>query len=130
MSGRTVLLIRNASAGDFGGAETYPVSLAELLKDNAWNPVIVTASKKLQTYASSKGITVHKGLWWAHQNFSGKRVISFPLYVAWQIFLVFWYTLLIIKTQAKVLHIQSRDDFISASIAGKVLGRKLSLIHI
>ncbi len=125
MSGRTVLLIRNASAGDFGGAETYPVSLAELLKDNAWNPVIVTASKKLQTYASSKGITVHKGLWWAHQNFSGKRVISFPLYVAWQIFLVFWYTLLIIKTQAKVLHIQSRDDFISASIAGKVLGRKV-----
>lgn len=122
---KTVLLIRNAAPQDFGGAETYPVSLAQLLKDNGWNPIIITASKKLQTYASSEGITIHNGVWWAHQNFSGKRVVLFPLYVVWQIFLILWYIGLIIKTRAKVVHIQSRDDFIGASIAGKILRRRV-----
>ena len=122
---KTVLLIRNAAPQDFGGAETYPVSLAELLKDNGWNPIIVTGSKKLRTYAMSKGITIHNGVWWSHQNFSGKRVVLFPLYTVWQIFLTLWYAGLIIKTRAKVVHIQSRDDFIGASIAGKILRRRV-----
>ncbi len=122
---KTVLLIRNAAPNDFGGAETYPVSLAKILETKNWKPIVVTASKKLTAYASENNIATYQGKWFYEQNFTGKRNLLFPLYVFRQVYLTFWYLGAIKKTKADTLHIQSRDDFIAASIAGRILNKKV-----
>ncbi len=122
---KTVLLIRNAAPNDFGGAETYPVSLAKILHQKDWNAVIVTASKKLLAYAAENDIPTYKGKWFLKQNFTGKRNVLFPFYIIRQLYLTCWYIGVIKKTKADTLHIQSRDDFIAASIAGRILKKKV-----
>ena len=122
---KTVLLIRNAAPNDFGGAETYPVSLAKILHQKDWNAVIVTASKKLLAYAAENDISTYKGKWFLKQNFTGKRNLLFPFYIIRQLYLTCWYIGVVKKTKADTLHIQSRDDFIAASIAGRILKKKV-----
>lgn len=122
---KTILLIRNAAKADFGGAETYQVSLAKTLKGLDYNPIIVTRSNKLLRYANQHKIQTIRGWWWNHQNWSGNMIFLFPLYMLWQIVLILWYILLILKTKAMSVHIQSRDDFIAATIAGKITRRKV-----
>lgn len=123
--GKTVLLIRNAAKGDFGGAETYQVSLANILKKSDYSPIIVSRSPKLLQYAHEHEVPSVKGWWWSRQDWSGKRILLTPLYFLWQLFLTMWYLSLIIRTRASVLHIQSKDDFIAATIAGRLLGKKV-----
>lgn len=120
-----ILLIRNAAAHDFGGAETYPVSLAMILQEEGYKPIIVTRSEKLLNYATKKSVLTQRGWWWSRQNWSGGRTLLFPLYIAWQIILTCWYIILIAKTRAAVLHIQSKDDFIAGTIAGRFMHRKI-----
>lgn len=122
---KTVLLIRNAAPNDFGGAETYPVSLAKLIAQENWTPVIVTGSEKLLAYSKENNIEAIKGKWRKSQNLSGIKTLLFPFYLVWQLYLTFWYIGLINKTGANVLHIQSRDDFIAASIAGHIKKRQV-----
>lgn len=119
----TVLLIRNAAASDFGGAETYPISQAKILQQQGWNPIVVTASQKLLAYASDQGVPTVKGKWLPQQNWTGTRILLIPFYILWQVYLTFWYVGLIKKTGARTLHIQSRDDFIGGTFAGKLLHR-------
>jgi glycosyltransferase involved in cell wall biosynthesis len=121
----TILLIRNAAKDDFGGAETYTVSIAEILKKNGFHPVIVSRSQKLLTYAKEHGVDTHKGWWWKEQNWSGYRVLFTPIYLLWQSVLIVWYLALVTRTHAHVLHIQSKDDFIAGTIAGKLLGKRI-----
>lgn len=118
----TVLLIRNAAPQDFGGAETYPVSLAKILAQTGYKPIVVTRSKKLLSYAHSQDVRTIRGWWWGRQDWSGTRIFLFPVYVLWQIFLTTWYMRLISKTRASVVHAQSKDDFIAATIAGRIMG--------
>lgn len=118
-----VLLVRNAAKQDFGGAETYPVSLAKLLTEEGWSPILVSRSHKLLTYANSQAVATRRGWWWSHQNWSGKRALLFPAYVIWQLVLSVWYVQLIIRTGASVVHAQSRDDFIAATIACRLTSR-------
>lgn len=122
---KTVLLVRNAAYRDFGGAETYPVSLATILQKEGYHPIIVTRSKKLLDYASTKSVNIIKGWWWSRQNWSGKRIALIPLYLMWQFGLMLWYITLILRTKASVLHLQSKDDFIAGTIAGRLLNRKV-----
>lgn len=122
---QTVLLIRNAAKQDFGGAETYPVSLASILKDEGYCPIIVTRSNKLLHHARNHSIDTIHGWWWSHQNWSGWRVVLSPLYILWQIILTIWYIQLFIRTHASVIHIQSRDDFIAATFAGRICRLKV-----
>jgi glycosyltransferase involved in cell wall biosynthesis len=122
---RTVLLIRNAAKDDFGGAETYQVSLAKVLAEDEYAPVVVTGSTKLATHARKHDIETMRGFWWPQQNWSGKRLLLFPAYVVWQVILFFWYVQLIHKTQASVLHIQSKDDFIAGTLAGRFMGKQV-----
>lgn len=119
----TVLLIRNAAPNDFGGAETYPVSLAQILSKNDWNPVIVSASEKLLNYAQENNVAVIRGRWMKYQNWSGYHLLLLPFYAVWQLYLTFWYIHLINKTSAHTLHIQSRDDFIAGTLAGHIMNR-------
>lgn len=121
----TILLIRNAASGDFGGAETYQVSIASVLSANGYNPIIVSRSRKLLAYATDHSVATRKGWWWSQQNWNGYRIILTPVYVAWQIILTLWYMRLIISSKASALHIQSKDDFIAGTIAGKLLRKKV-----
>lgn len=121
----SILLIRNAARDDFGGAETYQVSIASVLSANGYNPIIVSRSKKLLTYATNNSITTRKGWWWSQQNWNGYRAILTPVYVAWQVILTLWYMWLILSSKATALHIQSKDDFIAGTIAGKILQKKV-----
>ena len=126
MVNQTVLLVRNAAKGDFGGAERYPVSLAYLLENNGeYSPLLVTRSQKLLEFASENSVRTYRGWWWSHQNWSGKYVVLFPLYVAWQFVLTVWYISLLIRTRAVAVHLQSKDDFIAGTIAAKLLGRTI-----
>lgn len=120
-----VLLIRNAARNDFGGAETYQVSLAQALQEQGCEPVIVTRSAKLATHAQEHGIKTVKGWWWSRQNWSGVRILLVPLYILWQIMLTAWYLGLIARTRATVLHVQSKDDFIAATAAGRIMRKRV-----
>lgn len=122
---KTVLLIRNAAKEDFGGAETYQASLASILKDSGYTPIVVTKSQKLQDYARSNGVQVVKGWWWSKQNWSGSNALLFPLYLCWQLLLLGFYITLIIRLRASVLHIQSKDDFVAASVAGRLMRKRV-----
>lgn len=121
----TVLLIRNAAPGDFGGAETYQLNLAQVLKDLSIQPIIVSRSPRLVTAAKGKNLQVIKGWWWKRQNWSGYGVLIFPIYLLWQMLLCGYYAALIVRTSAHAIHIQSRDDFIAATFAGKLLRRRV-----
>lgn len=122
---KTVLIIRNAYSFDFGGGERFPVSLAEELQNHDFSPVVITRSSKLIELARTKKIKNLKGWWWSYQDFSGPRIILFPLYVLWQVILSFWYMLLIIRLNPAVVHPQSRDDFIAATFAGRIFARRV-----
>ena len=120
----TVLLVRNAARGDFGGAERYPVSLANLIqKEGSYTPIIVTRSQKLLEYAESNTVSTIRGWWLGWQNWSGIRTLLFPFYIVWQLTLTVWYISLLLRTQASAIHLQSRDDFIAGTLAAKLLKR-------
>lgn len=119
-----VLLVRNAAKNDFGGAETYQVSIAQILNKFGYYPIIVTNSTRLKEYAAANDIAIIGGLWWSQQNWSGSRVLMFPIYIIWQLILTIWYINLLLKTEATIIHLQSKDDFIAGSIAAYILKRK------
>ena len=121
----TILLIRNAASGDFGGAETYQISIASVLRESGYNPIIVTRSRKLLAYAATHSISTITGWWWSRQDWNGYRIIFTPVYIIWQVILTAWYIWLIKSSKASALHIQSKDDFIAATIAGRMMRKKV-----
>ncbi len=119
---KTVLLIRNAKSYDFGGAERYPVFLSDILqKSHNINPIIITRHPRLIDFANSSSIKTVKGWWWPNQSWNGAKVLLFPIYLLWQIILFIWYLQLFIRLKPAVIHIQSKDDFIAATWAAKIL---------
>lgn len=122
---KVVLLIRNAAQSDFGGAETYQISLAKTLEKFDYQPIVISRSAKLINYAKDNSVQTIRGWWWSQQKWNGARVLLIPFYIAWQIALTLWYVKLIIDTKASILHIQSKDDFIAASIAGRILQKSI-----
>lgn len=125
VANKKILIIRNAYAHDFGGGERFPVELANELKNHGYNPIIISRSPKLLDFAKSRQITTIKGWWWSHQDFSGIKTALFPLYLIWQLLLTAWYSGLIIKFRPEVVHPQSRDDFIAATLAGKLSAKRV-----
>ena len=122
---KTVALIRNSYSFDFGGAEKFPVNLAVELTKNGHKPIVFSANKKTLNWASQNNVKIVKSPWWSHQNFSGFKIILFPLYLAWQTYLYFWFLIIGIKYKIDVFHPQSRDDFAAATLAGKTLRKKV-----
>ena len=122
---KRVALIRNARSYDFGGAEIFSISLARQLDALGHAPIIMGAHKKTLSAARRSGLRVAKAPWWSFQDFSGSRVLLFPLYIMWSLLLMMWYFGFFLKNRIDVAHPQSRDDFIAATIAAKLLGRKV-----
>ncbi|HEU4965990.1 MAG TPA: glycosyltransferase family 4 protein [Candidatus Saccharimonadales bacterium] len=120
-----ILIIRNAFSYDFGGGERFPVNLAVELTKHGHVPTVVSRSPKLLAFAESSNIHHKKGWWWAQQNWSGKRFMFIPCYILWQLALTLWYIQLIARMSFDVIHPQSKDDFIAATLAGRLLGKKV-----
>ncbi len=120
-----ILIIRNAFSYDFGGGERFPVNLAVELIKHSHTPTVVSRSPKLLAFAKSSNVRHIKGWWWAQQNWSGKRLLLVPGYILWQLALTLWYIQLIARIGFDVIHPQSKDDFIAATLAGKLLGKKV-----
>ena len=125
MSKKHVIIIRNANNYDFGGGERFPVFVADILKNLDFIPLIVSRSPKLLAFAHSRGIKTVHGWWWPRQNWSGKSALLFPVYLGWQLVLTLWYLGLFLRKNPDVIHIQSKDDFIAATLAGRLSGKRV-----
>lgn len=117
------LLIRNAYSFDFGGAERFVVNLAKELQVQGWDAIVLSAHKGVATYAHEQNVPFIRSPWWSRQDWSGKMTAWFPLYCLWQLYIAVWYAHILLRTGARVIHPQSRDDFIGATIAGRLLRR-------
>ncbi|MGN0449251.1 MAG: glycosyltransferase family 4 protein [Ruminococcus sp.] len=122
---KTVLLIRNIWKDAYGGAEKYQIDLAKILVRNNINPIIVSSSRRVLEEAENANLKCVSAPYCHRQNWSGWRNILLPFFVVWEIYLYFWYRLLIKKTNADVLHIQSRDDMIAGTLVAKKTGKKV-----
>ena len=116
---KKVFLIRGISPDAYGGAEKYQITLGSELVKNGYEPIIVTPSKKLLEEAAVAGIKTIKAPFNKQQNWSGYRNLFLPAFVIWEIYLYFWYLFKVLKHRPKVLHVQSRDEFIAATLVGK-----------
>jgi glycosyltransferase involved in cell wall biosynthesis len=119
------LLIRNAASYDFGGAERFVITLADVLQKNGWEAAVVTKHARITSEAATAGVTTIRCPWLTHQDFSGWRIALTPLYALWQLYLTLWYVRLIARFKPDVVHAQSKDDFIAATRAGKLLKKRV-----
>jgi len=122
---KRIALIRNSYSFDVGGAEIFPVNLAKLLASNDYEPLVLSANKQTLAMASAAGLKAIHSPWWSFQNYSGFKIFLFPVYVVWMLVLSAWYSLFFLKNRIDVVHPQSRDDFIAATVAAKLLHRKV-----
>jgi len=122
---KTILIVRNSYEYSYGGAEKYPVILAAELKKLNYKPVVVSNSKKVLSDARKFNIVNTNSLWWKKQNWDGYNNFILPVYFLWQLILFFWYLHIIKKFDVDVLHLQSKDDFIAGTLAGKLLKKKI-----
>ncbi len=53
------------------------------------------------------------------------RILLLPVYVVWMLLVTVWYFGFFIKNRIDVVHPQSRDDFVAATLAAKLLGKKV-----
>lgn len=120
-----VALIRNSNQYDFGGAELFPINLAEIIINNGYEPIVLSANKKTIAKAKAASITTKRSPWLPYQNFSGIRILLFPAYLVWILFMTGWYWYFLAKNDIAVAHPQSRDDFIAATFAAKILKLKV-----
>lgn len=125
MTRHSIILIRNANPQDFGGGERFPVFLAQELQQAGLRPIVFSHHEKLLAYAKDCRVPHKHTWWWAQQNWSGWRVILTPLYLFWQIILAYYYAVLFARYRTRVVHLQSKDDFIAGSIAGRLVGARV-----
>jgi glycosyltransferase involved in cell wall biosynthesis len=98
--------------------------MATDLQSRGITATLVSRQRRLIEYAQKEGVEdIHKGWWWSRQNWSGKRIIFTPVYLTWVVLLFFWYLLLILRTKPNIVHILSKDDFIAATPAARLLGK-------
>ena len=119
------IIIRNAAPYDFGGGERFPVFLARELQDLGHLPIIMSRHAKLRDYAKHEKVPYRRSWWWSKQNWSGRQALMIPLYVLWQLILTLYYIIQFRRYQPDVIHLQSKDDFIAGSIAGKIIGARV-----
>ena len=125
VKGKTVFLIRGIWAEAYGGAESYQVYLGTELKKNGYNPIVVTSSTKLLKEAKKAGLETIKSPYNKQQNWSGYRNLFLPAFMVWERYLTRWYTKKIKEYNPDILHVQSRDEFIAATLAGKKAHKKV-----
>ena len=119
MESRKVFLIRNVSVEKYGGGETYQIKLGLMLKKNGFSPLILTSSDGLIEEAREDGIDTIKMPYIDRQNWSGWRNILFPVYFIEIMKLRKWYRQVFDKYKPEMINIQSRDDWIAATVVAK-----------
>lgn len=123
---KRILLIRNAASYDFGGAERFVINLGDELQQLGWQVTIASHHKEIGKRSQLAKVPYVKSPWLqSWQDWSGLRIVLFPFYIIWQLYLIAWYVRICKKLRVSVVHPQSRDDFIGATIAGKLLGIKV-----
>lgn len=120
---KRVLIIRNAFAYDFGGGERFPTMLAQEVSKNDYTACVGTNHRKIRLLANRLKIPNIWVPWLAWQNFSGWRLLFFPIYLLWQLWLLVYYMFILVIKGYDVLHLQSRDDYIAGTLAGRLLGK-------
>ena len=120
-----VILIRNAASYDFGGGERFPVFVAQILRNNNIEPIIISRNNTLLSFAKECNIDTLRGWWWHRQNWSGINALLFPVYLIWQLILFCYYTVIFLQLRPQAVHIQSKDDFIAGTYAAKLIGAKV-----
>lgn len=118
-------MIRNADDYDFGGGERFPVENATILRSLGYQVTIVSRNERLLAFAQERKLPVVKGWWWSRQNWGGWRITLLPVFVCWQVLLFFWYIRLFLCKNPNAVHVQSRDDFIAGTLAGRLLGKRV-----
>lgn len=119
---KMVVIVRNAAPDDFGGAERFTVFLANELHDLGYQTIVLSRSQKLLHFAEQQRCKALKSWWWGQQSWHGSRMIALPAYLLWQLLLVAYYSYTFRQLNADIVHLNSRDDFIAGSIAGKLQG--------
>lgn len=122
MNNKRVIIIRNSKSSNFNGNDLFSISLGTGLMKNGYDPIIVSQSEKILSLAREKNIETHRGKWAKRQDWRG---FLFPAYLIWQIVLIIWYWKLFVQKKPHIVHIQSRDDFIAATIAGRILRKRV-----
>ena len=115
----TIFLIRNVAMDNYGGGEIYQVKLAEALKKYGFNPIIITNSKELIKNAKRGKIKYLVPPYMKNQNWSGWRNILLPIYCVYQLKLKRWYKKIFKEYKPVAVNIQSRDEWIAATLAAK-----------
>ena len=115
----TIFLIRNVAMDNYGGGEIYQVKLAEALKKYGFNPIIITNSKELIKNAKRGEIKYLVPPYMKNQNWSGWRNILLPIYCVYQLKLKRWYKKIFKEYKPVAVNIQSRDEWIGATLAAK-----------
>lgn len=111
---------------DFGGGERVPVFIArETQKHSNLQPIVFSRSEKLLDFAQANDVAHKKTWWWSRQNWSGTKVLLTPVYFVWQIVLFLYYISLFTRYQPRTVHIQSKDDFIAGTYAGRLVGARI-----
>jgi glycosyltransferase involved in cell wall biosynthesis len=118
---KQIIIIRNSQNDNLNGTDRFPVFLAESLISNGYEVSIVSQSAKILSFARDKNIKTIRGRVAKRQDWN----FLFLGYLIWQGILTFWYWGLFVKKNPDIIHVQSRDDFIAATIAGKLLGKKV-----
>lgn len=130
MKNKKVFLIRNIAPDKYGGGETYQIKLGLILKNNGFEPYILTASKGLLRESRSCGIKAIKTPYLRQQNWSGWRNLLLPLYCIELFRLRTWYRRVLRKYKPEVINIQSRDEWLTVTkIAKKMRIRVLWTDH-
>lgn len=122
---KKIALIRNSYAHDVGGAEKFPTNLGLVIADRGFKPVILSANKKTLSIAKAAGLRAARSPWWSFQNFSGRNILLFPAYLLWMLAVTAWYLQFFLRERADVVHPQSRDDFVAATFAAKLLRKRV-----
>ena len=117
---RRVIIVRNNNVDAYGGGEMYQLLLADKLAEAGYEPVVYTSCRKLREEAKKKGIKAKTAWYCRQQNWSGIRNLLVPFYYIWQLILFFYYVCVLIKNHPVAINIQSRDDMIAATLAGKL----------
>lgn len=122
---KRIALIRNSYSFDFGGGEIIPINLAKILVLKGYKPIVVSSHKKTLSTAKNEKLETKRSPWWSFQNFSGLYTLLFPVYLAWVLILTAWYSYYFLRNRIDVVHPQSRDDFVAATLAGRLLNRNV-----
>lgn len=121
----SVVLIRNAASTDFGGGEKVPVYIARQAKKKGLEVYLFSHSEKVLRFAKQEKVPHIKTWWLPIQNWSGARILLTPFYFLWLMVLFIHYTYLFKTLRAKLVHVQSKDDFIAGSMAASLCGAKV-----